>query len=386
MAILTNTILLSVLIGHLSVDVLNGQRSVLFTFLSVPLGLSISQLGIFSTAYMVAAALIQPVFGYVADRIGSRWVMAGGILWMGLFYSAGLMVPGISGLVLLVVAGLGSGVFHPAGTMQATLIGRTVFKGRETTSASYFFFFGQLGLFAGPLLSGLILQNSGIKGLLWVSALMFPAAVFAAFSGRTPRKHNPGPVQEAAPAGDRPVRLLSWSLGAMALLAAFQSWTQQNMVTYLPKHLELIGKTPAEYGFLAALFMGGSAVGNVVGGNLADTFGKRKVASIALGLASIPITLIALLGWSEWLYLLVPLAGAFSGSTHSIIVVLAQRLIPSGMGLASGLILGFMFSAGALGAMLSGYFAELWGFPIMFGFTAGLVLAASILTRSLPKT
>jgi len=386
MAILTNTILLSVLIGHLSVDVLNGQRSVLFTFLSVPLGLSISQLGIFSTAYMVAAALIQPVFGYVADRIGSRWVMAGGILWMGLFYSAGLMVPGISGLVLLVVAGLGSGVFHPAGTMQATLIGRTVFKGRETTSASYFFFFGQLGLFAGPLLSGLILQNSGTKGLLWVSALMFPAAVFAAFSGRTLKKHNPGPVQEAAPAVVRPVRLLSWSLGAMALLAAFQSWTQQNMVTYLPKHLELIGKTPAEYGFLAALFMGGSAVGNVVGGNLADTFGKRKVASIALGLASIPITLIALLGWSEWLYLLVPLAGAFSGSTHSIIVVLAQRLIPSGMGLASGLILGFMFSAGALGAMLSGYFAELWGFPIMFGFTAGLVLAASILTRSLPKT
>ena len=386
MAILTNTILLSALLGHLSVDILNGQRPVLFTFLSVPLGLSISELGIFSTAYTVAAALIQPVFGYVADRVGSRWVMAGGILWMGIFYSVGLMVPGIPGLVLLVIAGLGSGVFHPAGTMQATLIGRTVFKGRETTSASYFFFFGQIGLFAGPLLSGLILENSGTGGLLWVCTLMFPAAVYAAFSGRTLKKNNPAPEQEAAPAAKSPVRLVSWSLGAMALLAAFQAWTQQNMVTYLPKHLELIGKTPAEYGLLAALFMGGSAVGNVVGGNLADTFGKRKVASIALVLASIPITLIALLGWSEWLYLLVPLAGAFSGSTHSIIVVLAQRLIPSGMGLASGLILGFMFSAGALGAMLSGYFAELWGFPVMFGFTAGLVLAASVLTRSLPKT
>ena len=354
MAILTNAILLSALLGHLSVDILNGQRPVLFTFLSVPLGLSISQLGIFSTAYTVAAALIQPVFGYVADRVGARWVMAGGILWMGIFYSVGLMVPGISGLVLLVVAGLGSGVFHPAGTMQATLIGRTVFKGRETTSASYFFFFGQIGLFAGPLLSGLILENSGTGGLLWVCTLMFPAAVYAAVSGRTLKKHNPAPVQEAAPAVVAPVRLLSWGLRAMALLAAFQAWTQQNMVTYLPKHLELIGKTPAEYGLLAALFMGGSAVGNVVGGNLADTFGKRKVASIALGLASIPITLIALVGWSEWLYLLVPLAGALSGSTHSIIVVLAQRLIPSGMGLASGLILGFMFSAGALGAMLSG--------------------------------
>jgi FSR family fosmidomycin resistance protein-like MFS transporter len=172
----------------------------------------------------------------------------------------------------------------------------------------------------------------------------------------------------------------------MAALAAFQAWTQQNMVTYLPKHLELLGKTPTEYGFLAALFMGGSAIGNVTGGNLADTFGKRKVASIALSLASLPIGAIALVGWSEWLYLLVPLAGAFSGATHSIIVVLAQRLIPSGMGLASGLILGFMFSAGALGAMLSGYFADLWGIPLMFGLTAGMVLAAAGLARTLPKT
>lgn len=386
MAILTNAVLLSSLLGHLAVDLLNGQRSVLFTYLSVPLELSITELGIYSTAYIVAAALIQPLFGYLADRVGSRWVMAGGLLWMGVFYSAGILTPGISGLVLLVVAGLGSGVFHPAGTMQATLIGRTVFKGRETTSASYFFLFGQLGLFAGPMLSGLILEYVGVQGILGICLLMFPTAVFAALSGRksldtSPSQH--GNVPELSP---KPTRLLSWGFGALAVLAAFQAWAQQNMVTYLPKHLDLLGKTPAEYGFLAALFMGGSAIGNVLGGNLADTFGKRKIASIALGLASLPISMIALVGWSEWLYLLVPLAGSLTGATHSIIVVLAQRLIPSGMGLASGLILGFMFSAGALGAMLSGYIADLWSFPLMFGLTAGLVLAAAGLARTLPKT
>jgi predicted MFS family arabinose efflux permease len=66
-------------------------------------------------------------------------------------------------------------------------------------------------------------------------------------------------------------------------------------------------------------------------------------------------------------------------------VVLAQRLIPSGMGLASGLTLGFMFSAGALGSLFSGYLADLWGFPTMFLSTAGLVLAAALLTLSLRK-
>jgi FSR family fosmidomycin resistance protein-like MFS transporter len=214
---------------------------------------------------------------------------------------------------------------------------------------------------------------------------MFPTALFAAYAGRKQGSQVSAPAKVEAASNPKPVRLLSWGLGAMALLAAFQSWVQQNMVTFLPKHLELLGKTPGEYGFLAALFMGGSAIGNVLGGNLADIFGKRKVASTALILASIPIGAIAIVGWSEWLYLLVPLAGGFTGATHSIIVVLAQRLIPSGMGLASGLILGFMFSAGALGAMLSGYFADIWGIPLMFGITVGLVLAAAGLARSLPK-
>jgi FSR family fosmidomycin resistance protein-like MFS transporter len=123
-----------------------------------------------------------------------------------------------------------------------------------------------------------------------------------------------------------------------------------------------------------------------LGGNLADRYGKRRVAAISLTVAALPIGAIALTGWSTWLYVLIPLAGFFTGSTHTIIVVLAQRVIPSGMGLASGLILGFMFSAGALGAMLSGYFADLWGMPLMFGFTAALVVAGSWLARSLPQT
>jgi len=386
MAIFTNTILLSTLFGHLAVDILNGQRSVLFTYLSIPLGLSITSLGIYSTAYIVVASLLQPVFGYLTDRIGPRWVMAGGILWMGLFYSSGILVPGISGLLLLVVASLGSGAFHPAGTMQATLIGRELFKGRETSSASYFFLFGQLGLFAGPLVSGIILESSGIRGLLWVCALTVPSALYAAFSGNALTRHTHSRSEQTGQAAVGPTKMARKVLLSMALLAAFQSWAQANMSTYLPKHLELLNKTPAEYGLLTALFMGGSAVGNVLGGNLADRYGKRRVAAISLTLAALPIGAIALTGWSTWLYVLIPLAGFFTGSTHTIIVVLAQRVIPSGMGLASGLILGFMFSAGALGAMLSGYFADLWGMPLMFGFTAVLVAAASWLARSLPQT
>jgi FSR family fosmidomycin resistance protein-like MFS transporter len=173
---------------------------------------------------------------------------------------------------------------------------------------------------------------------------------------------------------------------AFALLAAFQSWASQNMTTFLPKYLSDLGQSPTQYGFLAAIFMGGSAIGNVVGGNLADRYGKRRVAALALTLGSIPLAVISQIGWSHWLYVLIPLAGLFTGPTHSIVVVLAQRLIPGGKAWASGLILSFLFSSGAVGVLLSGYMADLWGFPILFLFTTGLVLAAAVLTFSLPKT
>jgi len=90
--------------------------------------------------------------------------------------------------------------------------------------------------------------------------------------------------------------------------------------------------------------------------------------------AAFPIYIMSRIGWSSWLYVLVPLAGACTGAVHSIMVVLAQRMISGGMALASGLILGFIFSSGALGMLLTGPVAENYGFPTVLVLTAGLVL------------
>ena len=70
-------------------------------------------------------------------------------------------------------------------------------------------------------------------------------------------------------------------------------------------------------------------------------------------------------------------AGACTGAVHSIMVVLAQRMISGGMALASGLILGFIFSSGALGMLLTGPIAENYVFPTVLVMTTGLVLVAS---------
>lgn len=393
MALLLDNLFSSVALGHLIVDVLNGQRAVLLAYLSGPLGMSNATLGLVSTIYIVSAALIQPLFGHMADRIGPRWVVAGGVLWMAVFFSLAVITPGSLALVLLVCASLGSGAFHPAGTMQATLRGRSHYAGKETTATAYFFVFGQLGLFFGPMLGGPLLDRFGPGGLLLLTAPAIPVGLNAA------RQLNPlaqlGKVASSASAMvgqvvtaeiNKPaVRVSSYTLVTFAMVAAFQSWSQQNIVTFIPKYLSDLGQPASVYGLIAATFMGGSALGNILGGNLADSFGKRKVAALALLLATGPLYLIPNVGWSPLLFLLIPSAGALTGATHSILVVLAQRYIPGGMALASGLILGFMFTSGALGTLLTGYLADVWGFPAMFHTNAGIALLAAAMALTLQR-
>jgi FSR family fosmidomycin resistance protein-like MFS transporter len=164
---------------------------------------------------------------------------------------------------------------------------------------------------------------------------------------------------------------------AFGLMTAFQSWAQQNMFTFVPKYLSDLGQPPGVYGLVSALFMAGVAFGNLFGGHLADRFGRRRVAVWTLLAASIPLLAIPYVVNLAWLYLLIPLSGLLTGATHSIIVVLAQRKLPGSLALASGLVLGFMFTSGALGTLLTGYLADLRGLPVVFTLSGILVLLAA---------
>jgi len=293
-----------------------------------------------------------------------------------------MFLPGTEALVFLVIASLGSAALHPAGAMQATVRGRTHYHGRETTAASFFFMFGQLGLFIGPIITGPLLDRFGLYGLLIPASLCLPVALNATWQLRFT---HPTLVTDKVKSAFKIDHSL-WFIVTLTTIAVLQAWAQQNMVTFIPKYLKDLGQTPAVYGLIAGLFMGGSALGNVLGGHLADRFGKRRVAGMMLSLASIPLFLISLVGWSPWLFVLVPLSGMLTGSVHSIIVVIAQGVIRGGMALASGLTLGIMFTAGAFGTLLSGPLADTWGFPLVFQLTSGLVLVAALAMSRLKET
>lgn len=363
-------------LSHLSIDILNSQHPLLLAVLSVPLGLSNSVIGLVSTTYSLGGSLSQPLFGILADRVGNRPVAFGGLVWMLVFFSLAYTFRGPAALVFIILAALGSGAYHPAATAEATERGRVHLSRMETTAASFFFFFGQGGLFLGPAIGGPLLDRWGTTGLFLLFIFILPVGIY--MIPRVDQEVDGYVAPHSGPAV--PERsTTNWAYVIPFVITIFtRSWTQMSMMTFLPKYLQDLGFRPGIFGPVSALYMGGSAVGGIAGAWLADRFGNRYVMTASLFLAAIPLFFYGRISNTLLLVLVTIFAGAFIGASHSIIVVLAQRLLPGKSGVASGLVLGFTFASGSIGAFFSGIIADTSGFPLLFMILAGLMMLSTV--------
>lgn len=382
MRLLRHPLFLAVSLSHFSVDVLNGLTGVLLAVLSTPLGLTNKNIGLIATLYSILGSLGQPIFGWLSDRYGSRWTMAGGVLWMAACFSLVALAPGYWAILFLIIGVLGSAAFHPPGANSATQVGHVHMAGRAATAASLFFLFGQGGLSLGPAIGGFTVDHLGRPGLLIVTLLIFPVGLFTAYQLRGASAPHP-----AATPGQKTTGAIT-SQPSIAILAVVMSvaglrvWGQSVVTTFAPKFFHDLGVSPTIYGAIVALFMGGAAVGGVIGGIMADRWGRRRMIALTLALSILPFYFLPLVT-GGWVYLVATLAGLFNGAPHSILVTMAQRALPGRGGLASGIILGSMFAAGAFGTYISGLVADNIGLAQTLQGNALIALLAMLVSLAL---
>jgi MFS family permease len=142
---------------------------------------SLLYLGVLLALYDGAEVVLKPVFGTLADRIGARPVLLGGLIG---FAAASLVFVLVDDPGWLWLARLGQGAaasaFSPA---ASALVARMNPKAKHGKAFGTYGFYKSIGYTLGPLLGGVVVWIGGLTLLFAVlSALAAAVAVWAAVS------------------------------------------------------------------------------------------------------------------------------------------------------------------------------------------------------------
>jgi ACS family glucarate transporter-like MFS transporter len=393
--------------------------SIAGTRLAAEYHLSDVQFGLLSTVFLIGYAFLQTPAGWLADRWGPRRVLAGGVVWWGIFTALTAAVPtGLRNpLLLLLVArfllGAGEAVMYPCSNQ---FVARWI-PTQERGFANGLIFAGVgVGSAASPSLVTYIMIHEGWRSSFWICALVGLAAglIWFVASRNTPDEHPLVSASELAVIRNGLAIINKPVSGSGA-----PAYVQNPVSTKVPwrnilEHREvwLITLSYFGYGYVAWIFFGwffiylarvrgmnlkssafyatlpflAMALGCAVGGLIADFLTKRisrkagRCGVAALGLAltgifvafgsmvdSAPLASVILAGGAGALYLSqssywaisADIGGAFSGSVSGFMNMGAQL-------------------GGAVTMLLTPFIAAHFGWTTSFLFAAALALLGSL--------
>lgn len=369
-------------LGHFAVDWCQGAVPALLPYFILQYDLSYREAATLIFANMMVASVIQPVFGYYADKVSKPWfvplgpLLAGAsVVWIGFSTSYASL------FAAAMMCGLGSSLFHPEGALMVNRIAGGE-KGRALGSFSVG---GNAGFAIGPAAAGLCAYGIGIEGLALFGVVN--AAIAAAIFLCMPRALRAAAQSEAAAKKQRGAAENDWaSFGKLSviILARALGFTLCN--TFIPLYwIHVLGTDEgAGSTALSILFTVGACL-TYGGGLLADRFSMRTIIRGAF-LVMIPAMFLLTNSTDVTVAtaLLLPAAAAIF-MPYSPIVVLGQTYLAKNAGFASGVTLGLTTTLGGLFAPAVGWAADLWGLQnaLQILWVAGIAgLAAAM---SLPK-
>lgn len=342
--------------GHFFSDFYVNFLPILLPFAISQLGLSLTLSGILTMIFSVMSNLLQPICGYYIDRSGYTWLILWTIPLTALFICLAGLSPTITlFFVTVTLSGLASSVFHPLASSMATKVIRPTSRG---LAVSIFVAGGNFGFALAPIILTYFFATFSLDAIMY---LMIPGIVLSLFylHSRLYRLPIASPVQ-----GDdhAPKWYQSPLLMRLTLIMSLRSWPQYALTAFLPILFASRGIELTIAGLMLTVFLLGGAIGGFIGGFLGDRYGYRRTILCSLIFSVLPgIVFLYLADTSPLAWITIFLLGAGMQSTVPASVVWAQKIMPQGAALASGMMLGLSFGMGGVGAAITGVLADYIG-------------------------
>lgn len=321
------------------------------------LSLSLTQAGALNALFGIINLFGQPLAGHLADRQKKPYFT----LWAPLFTAAGACLLPVSpsygtALLFVTVLALGTSAFHPQGH------GLTGIAGGETHLATYLSIFGaagSMGAAFSPLYAVFLAKTIGIHaipftlipiaGIAFIASLLLPKTCITA-STKTKKTI----------AGDAFIPNLLATFKTcknLMMISIVRDSTSQGIRVFIPLLITGSGGSIAAGGGTLFAFTIAGTLANLVGGRLADRFGKMRLILTLLGIA--PLVLFPAIHTSGTLSILLFIAGgALLAASNPVTVAMAQELAPESRSVASSLVMGVAWGIANLVALPIGRLAD----------------------------
>jgi MFS family permease len=376
---------------HVVNDGYIASLSLLVPFIAADLGLSYTQSGLLKTASHVAISAAQIPAGFLAEKTGEIFLLGLGSVWFSSSYIALLFAFGFPAtLALILISGIGGGVYHPVGTAFVSSVST---KEKTGLAVGILNFFGDIGKILFPALAGFMVIQMGwretfaaLGSIGLIVSVLFLHAFRVEIHQRLPkRRGTPNHRREPNRASEsRATNLPGWGIRdrkqftLYSLVGMIDTSIRSAVMVFLGFYLIQSGVQENSVGwFLSLTFLGG-AFGKLLCGMPVARLGVKRLIFLTeflmlagcFALPSIPS------GWTMLCFL--PVFGFFLNGTSSLLYI---GLIPTlhedrrSRGYSVFYTLNFVLAA--ISPLFFGLIADTWGLVAVF-YAAGILMLAGL--------
>ena len=338
--------------GHLATDLAQGSLPALLPFLKTEFDLTYTMASALVLAATISSSLIQPLFGLWSDVRGALWLLPAGVGLAGVGMALAAAAPSYPLTFLAVLAaGIGVAAYHPEGSKFASYASGS----RRASGMSFFSVGGNIGFALGPVYASALILTLGLKGglLIAVPGLAVATGLVLVLRYLASFAPDESPREQRAAAAKTETR----GLVLLLVVVGLRSVAHMGLFTFIPLWEIHNGHGEAYGTFVLALFLFAGAVGTLLGGPLADRFGRRPVLRGSF-IAATPLILVYVLVGGPIGVAAVTLSGACVIGTFGVSLVMSQEYMPGRVGMASGLSIGLAIGLGGVAALVLGALAD----------------------------
>jgi FSR family fosmidomycin resistance protein-like MFS transporter len=364
--------------GHICTDISQGALPALLPFLILYYELSYTEAASLVLASSIVSSVIQPLFGWLGDRLDRPWFMSLGILMAG----CGIALIGFAEDYWLMFAaasicGVGVALFHPEGGKLANIVAGS----EKGAGISNFSVGGNIGFAIGPIIATAALSTLGIRG---TAVFLVPAVLMAALLLSQTRAYMAFGEQEAKrkqTIGQTDQRDDWRGFSKVTAVNFLRSIVGTGLTVFIPLYwVAVLGQSQELAALMLTFYAGAGAVATFFGGRVADKIGFKRMIALSFCTAG-PLLLLFVLAPNIIIATaLIILVSLTLSAAYSPIVALGQSYLPNRLGLASGISLGVVVSVGGMTSPLIGMVGDHYGLTASMAIICGVAFAAGTLS------